>query len=183
MEDGYIDAGFLYFIFIYLIKEWIRRIERESMKVDDGNSSGWSITCQSSRKDHHRYFSHHNPGRWLISYIFDSCTDASWISASYFTFHFIFYEWLDRDTRTFIDLVISLIVFYDKIIIMLYIVKSIFKVASLIFEKIIESSSSFIRSISFLISRLISRREGNLRVLWFEKSWNCKRFPAIIGTL
>lgn len=40
MEDGYIDAGFLYFIYIYLIKEWIRRIERESMKVDDGNSSG-----------------------------------------------------------------------------------------------------------------------------------------------
>lgn len=29
-----------YTLYIYLIKEWIRRIERESMKVDDGNSSG-----------------------------------------------------------------------------------------------------------------------------------------------
>lgn len=76
------------------IEEWIRRIERESMTWK------WMMEILSveASRVHHRYFSQHrDPGRWLISYIFDSNT--SWISSSYFTFH-AYLLWIARSRYT-----------------------------------------------------------------------------------
>lgn len=96
LKGGYMDARSLHFT--PLSKNGL---DESSAKV--WRASGWwkhfrlkHRVSEFTRRDHRRYFSQHrDPGRWLISYIFDS--NASWISSPYFTFHAL---WMARSGYT-----------------------------------------------------------------------------------